>query len=56
MFKLGYDEKGKLVHTIPPVDYPKQLLPSNGKLSPNAINFDIMKNKTRQCSQRKKLK
>ena len=42
-----------LTQTNPPVEYPKELLPSNGKLSPKAIDFDIMKNITSQCYREK---
>ena len=56
MFKLGYDEKSKLTETNPPLDYPKELLSLNGKLSPKIIDFNIMKDITRQCSRNKNLK
>ena len=39
-----------------PLDYPKELLSLNGKLSPKVIDFNIIKNITRQYSQNKKLK
>ena len=48
--------KSMLTQTNPPVDYPKKLLPSNGKLSPKAIDFDIMKNITSQCYREKNWK
>ena len=43
MFILGYDEEKCINTTNPPVDYPKELFPSNGKLSHKAINVDIIK-------------
>ena len=56
MFKLGYDEKSGLTETNPPLDYSKELLSLNGKLSPKVIDFNIMKNITRQFSRNMKLK
>ena len=55
---LNWDmmKKSKLTETNPPLDYPKELLSLNGKLSPKIIDFNIMKNITRQCSRNKNLK
>ena len=33
MFKMGHDEKSGLTETNPPLDYPKELLSLNEKLS-----------------------
>ena len=49
-------KKSGLTETNPPLDYPKELLSLNGKLSPKVIDFIIMKNITRQCSRNKNLK
>ena len=56
MFKLGHYETKYVDRKKPPVDYPKQSLSLNRKLSPKAIDFHIMKNTTRQCSRNKKFK
>ena len=49
-------KKSVLTETEPLPHYPKELPLSNGKLSPKCLDFNIMKNIIRQCSQNKKLK
>ena len=45
-----------MIETNLSLDYPKELLSLNGKLSPKVIDVNIMKNIIRQCSRNKKLK
>lgn len=56
IFKLGTIKESTLIQTNPLKDYPKKLLPLNEELYPKAINFDVMKNISRQYFRNKKLK